>query len=515
MASNFANNKRIAKNTAFLYVRLLLTMAISLYTSRIILNTLGVDDYGLYNVIGGFVTMFALLTDSLGSATSRFLTVSLAETDLENQRKVFSTNVSILLGLAVIIFVSCELLAYWYFATGLNVPEARRGVVNIVFQLSLMMFLVNIVRVAFTSMLFAHEHSKAFAIFSIIDALMKLAAALLITMGSYDKLILYTSLMLFTTIVSTVLIGAYCQHHFQEFHLSMKTDRTLLRQMLDFSGWSLVGYTSRIAKGQGVTLLINNFFGVGVNAARGIATQVDGATQQLVNNVSIAVNPQIIKSYVNGDISYMHRLVFFTSKSLCFITLLYAVPLTIEADTVLGLWLGIVPDYAVIFTQLTLVSSFILVIARPFETAIQANGRIRSLQVSVSIVSLMELPVAYTLYKIGFPPEFSYITLIAINVIIVFAHVLIARKKVQVSIRRFMYNVFLPVMGVGALTYILSSMVSVMIGNPYWRLAITILDSTLFTLLLAYSVGLNTIERDIVKSLAIGIVAKFLPKFKK
>ena len=308
------NNKRIAKNTLLLYVRMLFMMVVSLYTSRVILNALGVEDFGIYNVVGGVVTMFSIISSSLSSAISRFLTYELGKGNQTKLNKIFSASVSIQLLLSLIIVVLIESVGVWFMNVKMTIPESRMTAANWVLQFSIVTFVINLISVPYNAAIIAHEKMSAFAYISILEAVCKLAIALLIMVSSIDKLIFYAILMCAVAVVIRFIYGHYCKKNFAECTYHFHWDKDILKQMFGFAGWNFLGSGSFLLMTQGVNILMNMFFGVTLNAARGVANQVDNAVQQFVTNFTTAINPQITKSYATGNLSYMHQLVSAGSK---------------------------------------------------------------------------------------------------------------------------------------------------------------------------------------------------------
>lgn len=337
------NNKRIAKNTLLLYFRMILTMLVSLFTSRVVLDSLGEANYGIYNVVGGVVAMFSVLSGSLSGAISRFLTYELGKKNMNRLKLIFSTSVNIQFLMSVIVIVLCEILGVWFTNEKMNIPADRMEAANYVLQCSIITFAINVISVPYNATIIAHEKMSAFAYIGILEVTLKLLVAYLIYISPSDKLMTYATLLLLISIILRMIYGIYCSRHFEEAKYHFVLDKKIFREMSSFAGWNLFGNTAYMLNTQGVNMLINIFFGVTSNAARAIAVQVDTAVQQFVNNFMTALNPQITKSYAAGDLDYMYKLVCRGTKFSFFIMYIFIVPIVLEADTILGIWLKQVP----------------------------------------------------------------------------------------------------------------------------------------------------------------------------
>lgn len=314
MLEDSQKNKRIAKNTLLLYVRMLFSMLISLYTSRVILQTLGVKDYGIYNVVGGVVTMFSILSGSLSAAISRFITYELGKGDTKKLSTIFSSVVNIQIGLSLIIVLLAETIGLWFLNVKMNIPADRMYASNWVYQLSILTFVLGLISVPYSAVIVAYERMSTFAYIGIFETTAKLVVVYMLLLFTCDKLILFATLMAMIALIIRFIYGVYCKRHFEECNYKFVYDNTLFKKMFSFAGWNFLGAGSALLMSQGVNILMNMFFGVTLNVARGIANQVDNAVQQFVNNFTTAINPQITKSYATDNLSYMHQLVSVGSK---------------------------------------------------------------------------------------------------------------------------------------------------------------------------------------------------------
>lgn len=505
---NLLNNKRIAKNSILLSVRLVITMCISLYTSRVVLNALGVTDYGIYNVVGGFVAIFTSLTGSFGRAMSRYMTVAIANNNIKEQRQVFSASFNILLIISVVIIVFCEIVGRWYFSSIINVPANRYPILNTVFQLYLLSFLAELFKTTGVIVIVAQEKSNIYALFGIIDAILKLAVAYLLFFSTYDKLVLYSSLYALVSFVSFAYTFLYCKINFEGFIYVKDIPIKLYKSIFGFASWSLMGITSRVLNSQGLTLIINKYCGVLVNAAIGIVAQVDASMRQFVNNIGIAVNPQIVKSYTIGNIEYMQMLITFATKCFTFIVLFYAIPIFIEAESLLNLWLGRVPEYTVVLLRLTFICTFFIVMAIPLEVAAQASGKIQKFQTDTSVILLATLPLVWLLLKVGFNVYHVYSMLVLVYLLIVMIQFIDTKGITKYSNYGYFANVISRVVVTALLSYSLSFGIISMMPPSFVRICFSIMLTTLINTICILTIGFNKDE----SKLLIGLIKSFLKR---
>ena len=372
-----ANNKRIAKNTIALYMRMFCSMVISLFTSRIILDSLGVDNFGLYNVVGGFVAMFALMSSALTNSISRFLTFELGKGDKEKLKMVFSTSLNVMFALSIVILLVGETLGLWFLNNKVNIPIERIGAANLVYQLSIATFIMGLVSVPYNASIVSHEKMTAFAYIGIFEIAMKLVIVYSLYVSPFDKLKTYAILLFLLSLSVRLIYGIYCNRHFKETHYNFIFDKPLLRQMTGFAGWNFFAQGAYQLNGNGVNLLINIFFGVTLNAARGIANQVNGAVSQFASNFMVALTPQITKSYAAGELAEMHKLIFRGAKFSYFLTLFFLIPICIETEYILKLWLINVPDNTVSFVRWTLYITALNMFSGTLIPALHATGNIK------------------------------------------------------------------------------------------------------------------------------------------
>ena len=508
MIETSANNKRIAKNTLLLYIRTLFILMVTLYTSRVVLNTLGVTDYGIYNVVGGVVTMFSVISSSLSSSISRFITYELGHGDFEKLKRIFSTSVNIQIGISILILVLAELFGVWFLNAKMNIPAERLTAANWVLQCSLLSFIINLISVPYNACIIAHEKMSAFAYISILEAVLRLAVVYMLLVSPYDKLATYAVLLVVVALIIRMAYSLYCRRHFEESRYKFVYDKPLVKEMTGFAGWSFFGNGAYMLNVQGVDMLINIFFGVTLNAARGIATQVQNAVMQFVNNFTVAVNPQITKSYASDDLEYMNKLVCRGARFSYFLLFLFVVPIVCEADYILYLWLKIVPEYAPIFLRLTLFGSLMMLLGNSMLTAISATGNIKRYQLWITIVGCLVFPLTWIAFKLGFPPETTYIIFITIYFILNFVRLYIAKGLLRFPARLYLTDVMLRVTMVSVISFILPLLFIHSLEQGFLRLCGTCVISLLSTGVTIVVLGLEVSERNKIIGKIINITSK-------
>ena len=509
MTDASANNKRIAKNALLLYFRTFFIMLVTLYTSRVVLNTLGVTDYGIYNVVGGVVMMFSVISGSLSSSISRFITYELGHGNFEKLKRIFSTSVNIQVGLSFIILVLAEVFGVWFLNTKMNIPAERITAANWVLQCALLSFVINLISVPFNACIIAHERMSAFAYISIFEAVLKLAVVYMLLVSPYDKLATYACLLVMVALIIRMAYSLYCRRHFEESRYQFVYDKSLIKEMTGFAGWSFLGNGAYMLNVQGVDMLINIFFGVTLNAARGVATQVQNAVMQFVNNFTIAVNPQITKSYASGEKEYMCKLVCRGARFSYFLLFLFVVPIVCEADYILRLWLKIVPEYAPTFLRLTLFGSLMMLLGNSMLTAISATGNIKRYQLWVTIVGCLVFPLTWIAFKLGFPPEATYLIFIAIYFLLVFVRLYIAKGLLRFPVRLYLTDVMLRISIVSAISFILPLLVIYNIEEGFFRVCLTSIVALLSTALTIWLLGLQKSERRKIANKIQSVVSRF------
>lgn len=493
-----SNNKRIAKNTLFLYLRMFLIMAISLFTSRIILSTLGVSDYGIYNVVGGVVAMFGLLSGSITNSITRFLTFELGKKDFSQLQKVFSTSLNVMMILSLVIVVIGEILGIWFLNYKMNIPEGRMEAANWAFQCSLMTFVMNLISIPYNSTIVAHEKMSAFAYISIFEIIMKLLIVYSLYISPFDKLKSYVVLLLILAFVIRFIYGSYCKRHFKEASYHFVYDKALLKNMTSFAGWNFFGQGAYMMNNEGVNIVINLFFGVTVNAARGIAMQVNNAVNQFVTNFMMALNPQITKSYAAGEIEEMHKLVYRGSKFSYFLMLFFLIPICLETEMILHLWLNVVPEYSVAFVRWTLVITTMGMLSNTLITALHATGKIKKYMIVVGLVEISNFPLTYLLFKMGFNPLAAYYVYFTIYLILMFLRLYLIKDLIWMKAIVYIKEVYCKVVFVTLVALIAPSLICLVQQDSVIRFVEVGLVSSISTVATVFYLGLASNERKIV-----------------
>lgn len=414
MAEISHNSRRVAKNTLLLYLRMLLMMVIGLFTSRVILRTLGVDDFGTYTAVYEMIMLFTVVSNSVSNAISRFMAFEIGRGDMKRQQQVFSSALVIQTIMAVLLTILVVTVGMWYLRTRMVIPEGRYEAAVWVMICSAGLMMVQLYSIPFNATIVANEDMKAFAWISILEACLKLAVALLLYLSPIDKLVAYAFLMLAVGIAVRSTYAVYCRKHFEQTRGSAGFDREIMRQMLSFSGWSFLGSGVNVLNTKGVSLLMNSNFGVGINAARGIASQVENIVKQFVSNFLTALNPQITKSWASGSHDYCYQIVGKGCKFSYLLMLLFAVPIVFEAEMLMQLWLGEVPAYAVAFTRLTVICLMFDMMANSLSQFVLATGKLAAFYVCTSAVMILVLAISWLAYANGADPRTSYWVYIAV-----------------------------------------------------------------------------------------------------
>ena len=435
------NTKRIARNTAFLYIRMLLLMGVAFYTSRVVLNALGVEDFGIYNVVGGVVAMFSFLTGTFTSATQRFLNYEMGLGNQQRLREIFSMSITLNVMIVVLIIGALEVVGLWFINHKLVIPSGRLVAAHWVFQFSLLAMAVTIVSTPYNALIIAHERMDVFAYISIVEAVLKLVVALVISFCGGDKLIVYAFLILLVALVVRVIYSFYCKRKFPECRYKFYWDRKLFREMGSFAGWNLYGNFAFVMVTQGLNMLLNMFFGPAVNAARAIAVQVQTAIQGFATNFTLAVNPQITQNCAQGKWNEMFNLVCFSAKYAFFLLLILITPVLLETEILLKIWLKQVPDYAVVFVRLMLIQLLLAIIIYPLQTSIHATGKMKLYQLLTGSLTLLNIPISYLLLCLGMDATVVFWVNIVINFLMIFAMLYVLYKAMDFPCLLFMRRV--------------------------------------------------------------------------
>ncbi len=514
MSNNLTNNKRIAKNTLALYFRMIVTMLVGLYTSRVILHALGVTDYGIYNVVGSFVTMFSLVTGSLSSSVGRYLTFELGKGNTDRLKRIFSTSIYVLCGLGFIMLIVIETFGLWFLENIMVLPVERLNAAFWVFQLSVFVFMIALINSPYHASIIAHERMAIYAYLSISDAIFKLLISLLVLYSTYDHLILYSLLLCIVSLFNQLIYVWYCRRNFEECRFEFIFDKNLFQGMFSFAGWNFIGSSAAVLRIQGASLLLNVFGGPTVNAANGIANSITNIVSGFVRNFTQAINPQITKRYAAGEYESLMDLLVYGSKFSYYLMFFFSLPIVFNTHFILKIWLGIVPEYTVEFVHWTIVFLLAESISRPIITAKNANGNIRNYQIVVGGVLLLMLPLSYVALKLGA----SVIIVAFFNaftaVLAIFARMYMLRGDFPCwSSLVYFKEVFLNVVLVSLSAAVLPFFLHLLMPQGWLHFIITTIISLLCTLLSIFYVGCNKIERDFLLSKSTQILSTIRSRF--
>lgn len=509
MISHNTDSKRIAKNTIILYVRMLFLMLISLYTSRVVLNALGVDDFGIYNAVGGAVAAFSVLSASFSTAISRFITFELGTGEKIRLKNVFSTSVSIQALLALLIVLVAETAGLWFLNEKMVIPADRMTAANWCYQFFIATLVLNLISVPYNAAIIAHERMSAFAYISLLEGGGKLLVAWLIVINPIDRLIFFSAMVAGISWMIRMIYNIYCKRHFEECIYHFILDKELLRQMFGFIGWNFIGSSSAILRDHGGNILINLFFGPSVNAARGISVQVTTAVTQFTNNFMMALNPQITKSYASKEYGYMFQLMFRGARFSYYILFLLSLPIILNTHYILVLWLKLVPEHTVPFVQLALVFAMSESISNPLVTAQLATGKIRNYQILVGGLQSLNFPLTFLLFYIGGIPEMVMIVAIIISQLCLAARLFMLKGMIGLNVRSYLKEVYIRILAVSVLAAIIPTLLCLQITPTFFSFLLLSVVCVLSTLLVEAYIGCNETERLIILEQVKKVMHKF------
>lgn len=495
MTDTAANNRRIAKNTIFLYFRMLITMLVALYTSRVILDSLGIVDFGIYNVVGGMVTMFAFFSSSLSNATQRFLNFKLGENDAEGTNHVFNLSLLIYFIISFVVLIAAEIIGLWLLYNKLVIPPERMDAAFWVMQATIISLFITLNGIVFNSMLIAKENMKIYAYIGIIEACAKLAIAFAIAYTPFDKLKMYSVLLLAVTFCIQSFYAIVCYRKYAECKFKPHWDRTLFTEMFKFAGWN--GFSTLIwaINDQGSSILLNIFFGPAVNAAKGVANQVNGAVSQFTNNFFTAVRPQIVKSYASGEITYFRQLIFNSTRFSIYLMLLLCLPIIYKSEYILGLWLVDVPEYAPGFVNLILCYSLVFTLTCPWWAAIQAIGKLKKYILVGDTIYLMAFPASLICLYHGAEPTVVFKSLIIARLIYSVAVIRITASYIPFSYKEFFKTTVFPIIKVTLASFFCIYFVNRLFQDTFAELIAFVAASIICTSAIIFLLGLKQNER--------------------
>lgn len=494
-----SNNHQIAKNAFYLYIRMFILMIVSLYTSRINLQSLGIDNYGVYNVVAGFVVMFGALTGALGNAISRFIQVELGRNDSEKLKQVFATSATIQIIVGVFMALLIEILGLWFIYFKIQIPPDSFDAAIWLLQFSIISFVINLLYVPYYSCIIAHEKMSAFAVISLLEAILKLLIAFAVAYSPINKLIVFGGLLMLNQLFIQFLYIGYCKRHFTECRLSLHIDKNLTKEMAGFVGWNMFAHGASVLSVQGVNMVMNVFFGVVVNAARAIETQVSNAVQQFVSSFTTALIPPITKSYAAGDKQAAYNLVYKGDRFSFFLTLLLALPIMLESNAILTLWLKNPPTYSSVFVFWTLAASLARVLGgNTIFALIMADGNIKKFQIAIAVLGLLPLPLSWLSFCLGFPVISAYIIYFITHCTLIFVRLYYARSVTGMSFFGYCRNVLVRALLVTLCSLPIPLLLKHIISEIDYSFILIILFTLVSTALSIAFVGLNKTERKVL-----------------
>lgn len=514
MANISQDNKRIVRNTLFLYIRMLFMVLVGLYTSRIILQVLGIQDFGIYNVVGGVIAMLSFLQGSLSAASSRYITYDLGKGDMKIMKMTFGNIMMIHLVLAGIVLILGETIGLWFVMEKLKIPSERHIAAIWVYQFSIFTSMISIISVPYNAAIIAHEKMSAFAYISIYEAVAKLIVVYLLLVIPIDKLVIYAALLFGVQCSSRIIYNIYCFRHLEETRAKLNFDKRLFKEIFTFAGWTMNGNLAVLGYTQGLNIILNLFFGPTVNAARGIAVQVQTISQQFCNNFQMAFNPQITKSYAQNNLKYMHKLLIISSKFSFFIMLFITLPLMLEAELVLHWWLGIVPEHTTNFLRLILCISLLFTLSNPIIIAVHATGKLKKFQLIEGSILLSIVPISYLLLRLyNVPPESVFIVHLIIQICTLYAELKIVLPMIHMKIKTYVYNVIFRILFIIIFVPIFPIYIYMKLSTSIYSFVIVCLTCIICLGIGIYTLGCNVDERLFVRQQMNRIIRKCLCKF--
>ena len=489
----------MAKNTIVLYIRMFVLILINLWTSRLILNALGVSDYGIYDVVGGLVAMLSILTNSLSTAISRDITVELGRKS-EKLKEVFAASLTVQIIFIIIVVLVAETIGLWFLNYKMTIPTERLTAANYVYQFALITFCINLINIPYNACIIAHEKMTAFAYISIMESVLRLIIAFLISVLSIDRLIFYSILMALSALLIRIIYVAYCLQKFEECAFKLCYNINRIKSLFSFAAWSFMGSSAYLLNTQGVSILSNVFFGVHVNAARGVSAQVENVIRQFINNFTMALNPQIMKSYSGGEKEYAYSIASKGAKYSCYLILLIEIPLFFECDYLLQIWLKNVPDFVPLFVRLSLIYILLDALGNPLYTTMLASGKIKKYFLVTSSVTLLGLPATYLLFKSGAGPVAPYFVMIAIFAIVLVVKLALMKSLLAFPIKAYCIEIVGRSLMLTPLIILPIPFLSYYMDEGFIRLLSIVVVNTIMTLLVLYYLGLSKSERIVLNS---------------
>ena len=489
------SNKRLAKNTLIMYLRMFITVGISFYTSRVVLKNLGVSDYGVYNVVGGFVTMFYIITTAMSGSISRFLTVELGKGDSKRLNDTFCMSINIQLLFAIVVIVLGETVGLWFVNSQLEIPQDRMMAANVVYQCAMGSFIVELLGIPYGALVIAHEKMSLYAFVQVLNVVLTCVIALLLVLSPIDRLMFYAAGIFIVAIISRLIYILYCRAKFSECRYHWVYEKTLFRQMFSFGGWTLLTGASSMVKSQGLNIMLNMFFGTVVNAAFGVARQLEGHVRAFSKNFLFAIYPQITKSYAEGDLSRSCSLVYKGTKYAFILLFLIGLPVMLEADTFLDIWFVEVPEYPAVFVQLTIILSLMEVLLIPMGYINQATGDIKKFQIVSSIAQFVVLPIGYLLLKLGCNPTSVLYTGIATELLTLPWRVIMNKKHAGITFRAYAEGVLYKILPVVAIPVVVCLIVQHFLSHNILNSCVVAALSIVLIVTTSYFLAFSNSER--------------------
>ncbi|MFT4071745.1 MAG: oligosaccharide flippase family protein [Dysgonamonadaceae bacterium] len=498
MNTENSNNRRIAKNTMMLYFRMIIIMGVQLYTVRIVLDVLGASDYGLYNVVGGVVSMLAFLSGTMSTASQRYFAFEIGRGDSGQLRKTFSMTLLIYVLIGVIILLLLETVGLWFLNHKISMGVGRIYAANWVYQFAIVSLFLTMFQTPYSAMVIAHERMNFFAYVGVLEVILKLIVVYLLMFGSYDKLMLFGLLNLAVTFLVTTINRIYCLRNFEESHFQYYWNKSLFKEIMSYSGWNLFGALAGIMNNQGINIVLNMFFGPVINAARAVAFQISTTLNQFVQNFMTATRPQITKYYAQGNNEQMLKLVFQSSKFSFFLLFFVSLPVLLEMPFILKIWLKDVPQYTVLFAQLIIIGALIDTLSYSLMATVQATGRIKIYQSLVGSVMLLNLPISYLFLKFNFSVETVFYIAILNSIVCLQIRLLFLKKMVKLKLQEFYKMVILRIVLVVLLSTVCIIPITKLSLEPYFTFFIVVSCSSIFVPLFIYIIGINKNEMKII-----------------
>lgn len=496
-----SNSTRIAKNTIFLYLRSFFVLLISLYTSRVILEILGVEDFGIYNVVGGIIGLLSFLNSSMASTYQRYFNFEMGRKNETALIELFKSSITVQLIYAIIIVALAETIGLWFLHTQIVIPIERTIAAKWVYQVSILSFVLIVFQAPFTALIISNEKMNIFAIVSILDAILKLLIVFLLPYTNSDKLIAYAILLILITLLDLLIYVVICKKKFSSCKISLNWNKDNLKSLINFGGWGMIGSLAYTLKSQGINIILNMFFGPIVNAARGISYQILSAVEMFTTNFQTSFRPQLIKSYAEGNIDYMYKLYYSATKISFYMLWCISLPIIIETPMILGLWLGNnVPEYTVVFTRLILLTALVSAYANPTSAIAYATGNIKRFISWVSGLNLLIVPIGYLFLKLGYAPESTMIISLIMTILVQIVRLFVLKKLLYFSILDYIKKVCIPTFLVFLLSPIIPYCIKQIAQDSLIYSLLICLISAISVVIFMWFIGLNKEEKNIILS---------------